>query len=52
MKIAEEFKKIAGDIKIIEKKNEKLLYSRDIGDLPPLFSATFFRIVPDLVESS
>jgi FAD/FMN-containing dehydrogenase/ferredoxin len=49
MKIAEELRKAAGDVKIIEKNGEKLIYSHDIGDLPPVFSATFFDIMPDIV---
>ncbi len=49
MKIAEEFKKRAGGIKVIENKKEKMLYSRDIGDIPPIMSNVFFKIIPDLV---
>ncbi len=48
MKIAEEFKQIAGDIKVIDDTYEKMTYSHDIGDIPPIFSGTFFNIVPDM----
>ena len=49
MKLVEEFKKIAGDIKIIDKEEEKELYSHDIGDIPIIMSKTFFKIQPDFV---
>lgn len=42
MKLAEEFKKIAGDIKIIDKDEEKEIYSHDIGDVPTIMTKTFF----------
>jgi FAD/FMN-containing dehydrogenase/NAD-dependent dihydropyrimidine dehydrogenase PreA subunit len=49
MKLAEEFKKIAGDIKIIDKVEEKEMYSHDIGDVPTIMTKTFFEIQPDFV---
>jgi FAD/FMN-containing dehydrogenase/NAD-dependent dihydropyrimidine dehydrogenase PreA subunit len=49
MKLAEEFKKIAGDIKIIDKDEEKEIYSHDIGDVPTIMTKTFFEIQPDFV---
>ena len=49
MKLVEEFKKIAGDIKIIDKAEEKEMYSHDIGDVPTIMTKTFFEIQPDFV---
>jgi FAD/FMN-containing dehydrogenase len=49
MKLVEEFKKIAGDIKIIDKDEEKEMYSHDIGDVPAIMTKTFFEIQPDFV---
>ena len=49
MNLAEEFKKIAGDIKIIAKEEEKEMYSHDIGDVPTIMTKTFFQIQPDFV---
>jgi len=49
MKLVEEFKKIAGDIKIIDKEEEKEMYSHDIGDVPTIMTKTFFQIQPDFV---
>jgi len=49
MKLSEEFKKRAGDIKIIAKDEEKEIYSHDIGDVPAIMSDTFFEIQPDFV---
>jgi glycolate dehydrogenase FAD-linked subunit len=49
MKLAEEFKKEAGSIKIIDKKEEKEMYSHDIGDVPTIMTKTFFEIQPDFV---
>jgi FAD/FMN-containing dehydrogenase/ferredoxin len=49
MKLAEEFKKIAGNIKIIDKDEEKEIYSHDIGDVPTIMTKTFFEIQPDFV---
>lgn len=49
MNLAEEFKKIAADIKIIDKEEEKETYSHDIGDVPTIMTKTFFKIQPDFV---
>ena len=49
MNLVEEFKKIAGDIKIIDKEEEKEMYSHDIGDVPTIMTKTFFEIQPDFV---
>jgi FAD/FMN-containing dehydrogenase/NAD-dependent dihydropyrimidine dehydrogenase PreA subunit len=49
MKLVEEFRKIAGDIKIIDKEEEKEMYSHDIGDVPTIMTKTFFNIQPDFV---
>ena len=49
MKLLEEFKKIAGDIKTIDKEEEKEMYSHDIGDVPVIMTKTFFTIQPDFV---
>ncbi len=49
MNLAEEFKKTAGDIKIIDKTEEKEMYSHDIGDVPTIMTKTFFKIQPDFV---
>ena len=49
MKLVDQFKKIAGDIKIIDKVEEKEMYSHDIGDVPAIMTKTFFQIQPDFV---
>jgi FAD/FMN-containing dehydrogenase/ferredoxin len=49
MKLANEFKKIAADIKIIDNDEEKEIYSHDIGDVPIIMTKTFFEIQPDFV---
>ncbi|KUG21792.1 hypothetical protein ASZ90_008449 [hydrocarbon metagenome] len=49
MNLVEEFKKTAGDIKIIVKEEEKEIYSHDIGDVPTIMTKTFFQIQPDFV---
>jgi len=49
MKLAEEFKKIAGDIRVIDKAEEIEMYSHDIGDVPAIMTKTFFEIQPDFV---
>jgi FAD/FMN-containing dehydrogenase/ferredoxin len=49
MKLVEEFRKIAGSIKIIDKAEEKEMYSQDIGDVPAIMTKTFFDIQPDFV---
>jgi FAD/FMN-containing dehydrogenase/NAD-dependent dihydropyrimidine dehydrogenase PreA subunit len=45
----DEFRKMAGDIRVLDKAAERELYSYDIGDLPPLMTKTFFRTLPDFV---
>ena len=45
----DEFRKIAGDIKIIDKVAEREQYSHDIGDLPPIMIKTLFKTLPDFV---
>jgi FAD/FMN-containing dehydrogenase/ferredoxin len=45
----DEFKKIAGDIKIIDKAAEREQYSHDIGDLPAIMTKTLFTTMPDFV---
>ena len=49
MKIIEEFRKIAGDIKIIDKPEEKEMYSHDIGDVPFLMTKLLFKTQPSFV---
>jgi FAD/FMN-containing dehydrogenase/NAD-dependent dihydropyrimidine dehydrogenase PreA subunit len=49
MKTAEEFKKIAGNIRVFGKAEEREMYSHDIGDVPPIMTNTFFKTQPDLV---
>lgn len=49
MKLAEKFKKIAGNVKVIDKDEEKEIYSHDIGDVPAIMTKTFFEIQPDFV---
>ncbi len=45
----DEFRKIAGDIKIIDKVAEREQYSHDIGDLPAIMTKTLFTTMPDFV---
>jgi FAD/FMN-containing dehydrogenase/ferredoxin len=45
----DEFRKIAGDIKIIDKAAEREQYSHDIGDLPSIMTKTLFSVLPDFV---
>ena len=49
MKPEEDFKKSAGDIKIIATDAEKDIYSHDIGDVPHVMTKTFFQTQPDFV---
>ncbi len=49
MRPEEEFKKIAGDMKIIATDAEKEMYSHDIGDVPLVMTKTFFETQPDFV---
>ncbi len=45
----DEFKKIAGDVKVIDKAAEREQYSHDIGDLPAIMTKTLFTTMPDFV---
>ena len=49
MRPEEEFRKIAGDIKIIAADAEKEMYSHDIGDVPHIMIKTFFETQPFFV---
>ena len=49
MKTLEEFRKIAGDIKILDKAAEREMYCHDIGDVPPIMTKMFFKTLPDFV---
>ena len=49
MKPVEEFIKIAGGIKILDKTEEREMYSHDIGDVPDIMTKTFFEVQPDFV---
>ena len=49
MKTSDKFRKIAGGIKILDKAEERGLYSHDIGDVPPIMTRTLFRTLPDFV---
>jgi FAD/FMN-containing dehydrogenase/ferredoxin len=45
----DDFRTIAGDIKIIDKAAERDQYSHDIGDLPAIMTKTLFKTLPDFV---
>jgi FAD/FMN-containing dehydrogenase/ferredoxin len=49
MKTLDEFRKTAGALKIIDRAEEREMYSHDIGDLPPIMTKTFFETLPDFV---
>ncbi len=49
MKTLDEFRKTAGGLKIIDRAEEREMYSHDIGDLPPIMTKTFFETLPDFV---
>ncbi len=49
MKLAEEFRKTAGDVRILDKPAEREMYSHDIGDVPTIMTGTFFKTQPDFV---
>ena len=49
MNTLDEFRKIAGDIRILDKTEDREMYSHDIGDVPPIMTNTFFKILPDFV---
>jgi len=45
----EEFRKVAGDIKIIDRPEEKEMYSHDIGDVPFVMTKMLFKTQPSFV---
>jgi len=49
MKTIEEFRRIAGDIKIIDRPEEKEMYSHDIGDVPSFMTKLLFNTQPSFV---
>ncbi len=49
MKSIEEFRKVAGDINILDKVEEREMFSHDIGDVPDIMTRTFFETQPDFV---
>jgi FAD/FMN-containing dehydrogenase/NAD-dependent dihydropyrimidine dehydrogenase PreA subunit len=49
MKLVEEFRRSASDIRILHKAAEREMYSHDIGDVPPIMTSAFFKTLPDLV---
>jgi len=49
MKSIEEFRKIEGDIKILDKTEEREMFSHDIGDVPDIMTEIFFETQPDFV---
>jgi FAD/FMN-containing dehydrogenase/ferredoxin len=46
---SDEFRKIVGDIVILEQTAEREIYSHDIGDLPPIMTKMLFKTLPDFV---
>ena len=47
--IIDEFKKKAGEIKILIKPEEREMYSHDIGDIPAIMMKTLFKTLPEFV---
>jgi FAD/FMN-containing dehydrogenase/NAD-dependent dihydropyrimidine dehydrogenase PreA subunit len=45
----DEFRKIVGDIKILDKVAEREMYSHDIGDIPPIMTKMLFKTLPDFI---
>jgi FAD/FMN-containing dehydrogenase len=45
----EEFRKIMGDVKVLDMPAERAMYSHDIGDIPPLMTKMLFKTLPDFV---
>lgn len=45
----DEFRQKAGQIKILDKPEEREMYSHDIGDIPAIMTKTLFKTLPDLV---
>ncbi|HXY74429.1 MAG TPA: FAD-binding oxidoreductase, partial [Dehalococcoidales bacterium] len=44
-----ELKNMLGDLNVLDKPAEREMYSHDIGDIPPLMTKAFFKILPDVV---
>jgi len=49
MKSIEEFRKIGDDIKVLDKMEEREMFSHDIGDVPDIMTKIFFETQPDFV---
>ena len=49
MKTSDEFRKIADGIKILDKAEDREMYSHDIGDVPPIMTKMLFKTLPDFV---
>jgi len=49
MKSIEEFRKIGSDIKVLDKMEEREMFSHDIGDVPDIMTKIFFETQPDFV---
>jgi FAD/FMN-containing dehydrogenase/NAD-dependent dihydropyrimidine dehydrogenase PreA subunit len=45
----DEFRKIAGGIKVLDQPSERELYSHDIGEVPPMMTKTLFKTLPDFI---
>jgi FAD/FMN-containing dehydrogenase/ferredoxin len=45
----DEFRKKAGNIKILDKLAERELYSHDVGDVPPIMTKLLFKTLPDFI---
>jgi FAD/FMN-containing dehydrogenase/NAD-dependent dihydropyrimidine dehydrogenase PreA subunit len=44
-----ELKTKLGNIKILDRVEEREMYSHDIGDIPPIMTKSMFKILPDIV---
>ncbi len=49
MKLSDQFKNIAPNIRIIEQEEKKEMYSHDIGDVPTIMTKNLFKVQPDFV---
>ncbi len=49
MKILDEFKRTARDIRVIDGAADRAMYSQDIGDLPPALTGSLFQTLPDFI---
>ncbi len=47
--LAEEFRRIESDIRVLDKAEELEMYSHDIGDVPPIMIKSFFKTMPTFV---